>query len=284
MIELDVNHVQKNFGGLQALNDVTFQVRGPELVGLIGPNGAGKSTTIGIICSLVSKTGGSVSVFDVDIDKDFAAAKKYIGIVPQEFNFNQFEPVEEIIANQAGFYGIPRDEARQRTEKYLHRLGLWEKRRGMARELSGGMKRRLMIARALAQQPAVMLLRRLLRLPRHIDTRRIQHAVHQLVTDAARQAVDIRLNVVAVESHNDHRLAPESGMLTQLRSDPGRELPVHPLMQGGRLGIRGSHGMLAAAGNQQRQRGANQGLEHGALLSITFGMPPLPSEPRPRKS
>ena len=123
-----------------------------------GPNGAGKSTAIGIVCSLVRKTGGSVRVFGHDIDTDLTAAKRCIGLVPQEFNFNQFEPVVEIVVNQAGYYGIPRALAQRRAETYLKQLGLWEKRREMARQLSGGMKRRLMIARALVHEPKLLIL------------------------------------------------------------------------------------------------------------------------------
>ncbi len=116
------------------------------------------STAIGIVCSLVRKTGGSVRVFGHDIDTDLTAAKRCIGLVPQEFNFNQFEPVVEIVVNQAGYYGIPRALAQRRAETYLKQLGLWEKRREMARQLSGGMKRRLMIARALVHEPKLLIL------------------------------------------------------------------------------------------------------------------------------
>jgi ABC-2 type transport system ATP-binding protein len=125
---------------------------------LLGPNGAGKSTTIGIVCSLVNKTSGEVSVFGHDIDQELEAAKSCIGLVPQEFNFNQFEPVEEIVINQGGYYGLDKHVATQRAEYYLKKLGLWEKRREMARQLSGGMKRRLMIARALVHEPKLLIL------------------------------------------------------------------------------------------------------------------------------
>jgi ABC-2 type transport system ATP-binding protein len=125
---------------------------------LLGPNGAGKSTTIGIICSLVSKSDGRVVVHGVDIDTDFAAAKKFIGIVPQEFNFNQFEKTFDIVVNQAGYYGLPTGLARERAEKYLRALGLWDKRNTQSRMLSGGMKRRLMIARALVHEPRLLIL------------------------------------------------------------------------------------------------------------------------------
>ena len=125
---------------------------------MLGPNGAGKSTTIGIICSLVTKTSGKVRIFGHDTDQDFSQAKRLIGLVPQEFNFNVFEPVEEILVNQAGYFGIERKTAFRRAERFLKQLGLWEKRREQARDLSGGMKRRLMIARALVHQPRLLIL------------------------------------------------------------------------------------------------------------------------------
>ena len=125
---------------------------------LLGPNGAGKSTTIGIICSLVAKSAGKISVFGIDIDEDFPAAKRHIGIVPQEFNFNQFEKGLDIVINQAGYYGLAPGLARERAEKYLRELGLWEQRDIPARMLSGGMKRRLMIARSLVHEPQLLIL------------------------------------------------------------------------------------------------------------------------------
>jgi ABC-2 type transport system ATP-binding protein len=125
---------------------------------LLGPNGAGKSTTIGIICSLVRKTTGSVRVFGHDIDEDFSTAKQYVGVVPQEFNFNQFEKPIDILINQAGYYGIPANIAHERAEKYLKQLALWDKRDTPSRTLSGGMKRRLMIARAPIHEPRLLVL------------------------------------------------------------------------------------------------------------------------------
>jgi len=156
---LSIQGLTKTYAnGVQALKGVDLQVAEGDFFALLGPNGAGKSTTIGIISSLVRKGSGKVSVFDYDIDTHLEAAKSCIGLVPQEFNFNQFEPVVEIVANQAGYYGIDRKTAYQRAEKYLRQLGLWEKRRDMARELSGGMKRRLMIARALVHEPRMLIL------------------------------------------------------------------------------------------------------------------------------
>mgnify|MGYP001825777787 CR=1 FL=1 len=156
---LAVHDLRKTYrNGHVALKGISLEVQQGDFFALLGPNGAGKTTAIGIATSLVNKTSGEVTIFGHDLDTDLAAAKSCIGLVPQEFNFNQFEPVGEIIANQAGFYGIPRTEAVRRTEKYLRRLGLWDKRHGMARELSGGMKRRLMIARALVHEPMLLIL------------------------------------------------------------------------------------------------------------------------------
>ena len=144
--------------GLTALRGIDLDVAEGDFFALLGPNGAGKSTAIGIICSLVNKTAGSVSVFGHDIHREPAVAKRCIGLVPQEFNFNVFEPVVEILVNQAGYYGIHRDEAHARAEVILRQLGLWEKRRVIPRNLSGGMKRRLMIARSLVHQPRLLIL------------------------------------------------------------------------------------------------------------------------------
>ena len=141
-----------------ALKGINLDVAQGDFFALLGPNGAGKSTTISIISSLVKKTAGAVSIFGCDIDKDFSAAKQHLGIVPQEFNFNLFEKVEDIVANQGGYYGLPRAQAYQRAEKYLTRLGLWDKKNQQARNLSGGMKRRLMIARALVHEPRLLIL------------------------------------------------------------------------------------------------------------------------------
>lgn len=142
----------------EALRGISLEVEPGDFFALLGPNGAGKSTTIGIICSLVRKTSGKVAIFGKDIDQDFSAAKSYLGVVPQEFNFNQFEKVEDIVINQGGYYGLPLRLARQRAEKYLRQLGLWDKRREPSRSLSGGMKRRLMIARALVHEPRLLIL------------------------------------------------------------------------------------------------------------------------------
>ncbi|WP_455205613.1 ABC transporter ATP-binding protein [Kaarinaea lacus] len=156
---LSIKNLTKTYAnGFEALKGIDLDVNAGDFFALLGPNGAGKSTTIGIVCSLVNKTAGSVRIFDKDIDEDFSGAKSYVGLVPQEFNFNVFEPIEEVVINQAGYYGIPAKIARQRAEKYLKQLGLWDKRREGARLLSGGMKRRLMIARALVHEPKLLIL------------------------------------------------------------------------------------------------------------------------------
>ena len=148
-IALHIEGLCKTYSnGFEALKGISLDVAEGDFYALLGSNGAGKSTTIGIISSLVNKTSGKISIFGDDIDVDFPKARTHIGLVPQEFNFNIFEPLEDILVNQAGFYGIPRDDAKRRAEHYLRKLSLWDKRREIARNLSGGMKRRLMIARA----------------------------------------------------------------------------------------------------------------------------------------
>lgn len=159
MKALEIKGLRKVYrGGFEALKGIDLSVEEGDFYALLGPNGAGKSTTIGIISSLVNKTAGSVSVFGYDLDTQLGELKRQIGLVPQEFNFNQFETVRQIVVNQAGYYGVPRQLAKQRSEKYLKQLGLWDKRNEPARSLSGGMKRRLMIARALLHEPKLLIL------------------------------------------------------------------------------------------------------------------------------
>jgi ABC-2 type transport system ATP-binding protein len=159
MKALSIRGLTKTYrNGVQALRGIDLDVEEGDFFALLGPNGAGKTTTIGIIMSLVTKSAGSVAVFGHDIDSALDRAKSCIGVVPQEINFNQFEKVFTIIVNQAGFYGIPRRIALERSERYLRKLQLWEKRDSIARSLSGGMKRRLMIARALVHEPKLLIL------------------------------------------------------------------------------------------------------------------------------
>lgn len=159
MYALEITQLRKTYSnGFEALKGIDLKVERGDFFALLGPNGAGKSTCIGIISSLVNKTSGQVKIFGHDIDHELIQAKSCIGMMPQEFNFNIFEPVQEIIANQGGYYGVPTDEVKKRTEYYLKQLGLWDKRTLQARDLSGGMKRRLMIARALIHQPELLIL------------------------------------------------------------------------------------------------------------------------------
>lgn len=156
---LELAKLSKTYpGGVKALRGIDLQVEAGDFYALLGPNGAGKSTTIGIISSLVNKTSGKVNVFGYDIDQDIVNAKRQLGLVPQEFNFNPFETVYQIVTHQAGYYGVDRKTAQQRAEKYLNQLDLWGKRNERARMLSGGMKRRLMIARALMHEPKLLIL------------------------------------------------------------------------------------------------------------------------------
>ena len=159
MNALEIQNLNKTYkGGVNALKNMSLCVKEGDFFALLGPNGAGKSTTIGIISSLVNKSSGGVKVFGYDLDTQLVEAKKQLGLVPQEFNFNQFETVEQIVINQAGYYGVEKELAKERAKKYLSQLDLWGKRKERARNLSGGMKRRLMIARALMHEPRLLIL------------------------------------------------------------------------------------------------------------------------------
>lgn len=159
MQALSLNNIQKKYtNGPKALNGVSFNIKEGAMTALLGANGAGKTTLIGILTGLVRKTGGTASVFNVDLDTNPEQARSYIGVVPQEFNFSIFEKVGDIILDQAGYYGVPRSKAKQTAEHLLKELSLWDKRDAYSRTLSGGMKRRLMIARALIHEPKMLLL------------------------------------------------------------------------------------------------------------------------------
>ena len=159
MHALSIKDLSKKYkSGVEALKSVSFDVQEGDFFALLGPNGAGKTTAIGIITSLVNKSSGSIEVFGHDLDKELAKAKSCIGVVPQEVNLNLFDYNFNILVNQAGFYGIPRREGKKRAEQYLKQMQLWEKRKTNARSLSGGMKRRLMVARALVNRPKLLLL------------------------------------------------------------------------------------------------------------------------------
>jgi ABC-2 type transport system ATP-binding protein len=159
MHALEVKELKKTYkNGVEALKGISLTVEEGDFFALLGPNGAGKSTLIGIISSLVNATGGETRVFGASVQQERSRAMSYIGLVPQELNFNQFEKPMEIVVNQAGYYGIPRDIALQRAEKYLRQLQLWDKSEDISRNLSGGMKRRLMIARAMVNEPRLLIL------------------------------------------------------------------------------------------------------------------------------
>ncbi len=156
---LSIRNLCKTYGnGFEALKGISLEVQQGDFFALLGPNGAGKSTTLGIVSSLVNKSAGEVEIFGHSLDTDPGRAKTCLGVVPQEFNFNQFEKVMDIVTTQAGYYGIPARLARERAEFYLKKLGLWDKRNQVSRMLSGGMKRRLMIARALVHEPRMLIL------------------------------------------------------------------------------------------------------------------------------
>ncbi len=159
MNALSIKKLCKTYkNGFEALKGIDLEVADGDFFALLGPNGAGKSTAIGIISSLVTKSSGSVHIFDHDLDKETAKAKSCIGLVPQEINFNQFETVRNIVINQAGYYGIPGKQARSRADECLRQMDLWDKRNTVSRRLSGGMKRRVMIARALVHAPRLLIL------------------------------------------------------------------------------------------------------------------------------
>lgn len=159
MKAIEIKGLRKTYdNGVEALKGIDLNVEKGDFFALLGPNGAGKSTTIGVLSSLVTKSAGEVKIFGHDLATELEKAKSCLGLVPQEFNFNQFETPLQIVTNQAGYYGVPRKEALKRAEKYLTQLELWEKRNHRARELSGGMKRRLMIARALMHEPEILIL------------------------------------------------------------------------------------------------------------------------------
>ncbi len=159
MNALEISNLKKTYtSGVEALKGISLSVEEGDFYALLGPNGAGKSTTIGIVSSLVTKSDGNVSIFGIDIDQDFAEAKRKLGVVAQEMNFSPFEKVLDIVVTQSGFYGIPKKVALARAEEVLHKLGLWEKKDLQSRTLSGGLKRRLMIAKSLIHQPRLLIL------------------------------------------------------------------------------------------------------------------------------
>ena len=196
MKALSIKHLKKTYNnGFVALKGVDLEVDCGDFFALLGPNGAGKSTLIGIISSLVNKSSGSVSVFGHDLDKETSSVKSSIGLVPQEVNFNQFETVKNVVLYQAGFYGIPRKLAEQRTEHCLRQMDLWDKRDSVSRRLSGGMKRRLMIARAMVHAPRLLILDE----PTAGVDIEIRRAMWQMMTDVNQQGTTIILTTHYLE-------------------------------------------------------------------------------------
>ena len=159
MKALSISNLKKEYqGGIQALKGIDLEVDEGDFFALLGPNGAGKSTTIGVISSLVTKTSGQVKILDIDIDENHSLAKKKLGVVGQEVNFNQFEKVGDIIRNQAGYYGLGFRKSKENAKYYMKKLDIWDKRNEQARKLSGGMKRRVMVAKALVNNPELLIL------------------------------------------------------------------------------------------------------------------------------
>ncbi|MGZ4999052.1 MAG: ABC transporter ATP-binding protein [Methylomonas sp.] len=196
MKALSIKQLKKTYNnGFEALKGVDLEVDSGDFFALLGPNGAGKSTLIGIISSLVNKSSGTVSVFGHDLDRDNERVKSCIGLVPQEINFNQFETVRNVVLNQAGFYGIPRKQALQRAEQCLRQMDLWEKRDSVSRRLSGGMKRRLMIARAMVHAPRLLILDE----PTAGVDIEIRRAMWQMMQDVNRQGTTIILTTHYLE-------------------------------------------------------------------------------------
>mgnify|MGYP006425360727 CR=1 FL=1 len=237
---LTISGLRKTYGGgLEALKGIDLRVQAGDFFALLGPNGAGKSTTLGVLASLVRKTSGKVSVFDADLDTDPARLKTYLGFVPQEFNFNQFEKVGDIVRTQAGYYGIAPGTAARNAEFYLRELGLWDRREAPARMLSGGMKRRLLIARALVHEPRVLILDE----PTAGVDIELRRSMWRFMEDINRQGVTIILtthyleeaealcrNIAIIDGGEILQNLPKEALLRQLstehfildvRADPG---------------------------------------------------------------
>ena len=229
MKALSIRNLKKTYSnGFTALKGVDLEVESGDFFALLGPNGAGKSTAIGIISSLVNKTSGSVSIFGYDLIKDNIKAKSCIGLVPQEINFNQFETVKNIVLNQAGYYGISKKQAKLNTEKCLKQMSLWDKRDTVSRRLSGGMKRRVMIARALVHSPRLLILDE----PTAGVDVEIRHSMWEMMKEVNEQGTTIILTTHYLEEAeslcrniaiiNNGVIVENSGMadlLTQVKKD-----------------------------------------------------------------
>lgn len=196
MIALDIKNLRKVYGnGVEALKGVSLEIEEGDFFAFLGPNGAGKTTLIGIVSGLVVKTSGEVKVFDKNINHEPQAAKTSIGVVPQEVNFNFFEKVIDIVVNQAGYYGVPRKIALERAEKYLKQLDIWNKKDQPGRMLSGGMKRRLMIARALIHEPKLLILDE----PTAGVDIELRHGMWKFLTELSQRGVTILLTTHYLE-------------------------------------------------------------------------------------
>ncbi len=229
MNALSIRNLKKTYkNGFTALKGIDLEVESGDFFALLGPNGAGKSTAIGIISSLVTKTSGSVSVFGYDLKKQNNLAKSCIGLVPQEINFNQFETVKNIVLNQAGYYGLPRKQAVINTEKALRQMSLWDKRDSVSRRLSGGMKRRVMIARALVHSPRLLILDE----PTAGVDIEIRRSMWEMMQEVNQQGTTIILTTHYLEEAeslcrniaiiNDGQIVEKSGMaelLTKIKKD-----------------------------------------------------------------
>ena len=209
-VALEITELEKTYSnGVQALNKVSFSVNKGDFFALLGPNGAGKSTLISIISSLVYKTSGSIKVFGVDTDDNYAFVKKNLGLVPQEFNFNAFEPIREILINQAGYYGVSRNASQERADYLLQKVGLWGKRNDAPLSLSGGMKRRLMIARSLVHEPKLLILDE----PTAGVDIEIRHSMWDFITELNQQGITIILTTHYLEEAE--RLCKNIAILNQ---------------------------------------------------------------------
>jgi ABC-2 type transport system ATP-binding protein len=255
---LSIRQLTKTYGnGFQALKGLDLDVNEGDFFALLGPNGAGKSTTIGILSTLVNKSSGQVSVFGNDLDRDPAGLKRCLGVVPQEFNFNQFEKAFDILVTQAGYYGIPARLAKERAEEYLTQLGLWDKRDTPSRMLSGGMKRRLMIARALIHKPRLLILDE----PTAGVDIELRRSMWSFLTGLNQQGVSIILTTHYLEEAEqlcrniaiiDHGTIVENTSMRELLQklhvetfvlDVKQSLSVAPALQGYPVKLMGSHAL-----------------------------------------
>ena len=280
MKALSIQNLKKTYNnGFQALKGVDLEVESGDFFALLGPNGAGKSTMIGIISSLVTKTSGEVRVFGHDLDKQNDQAKSCIGLVPQEVNFNQFETVKNVVLIQAGYYGIPRKQAQAHAEQCLKQMDLWDKRDTVSRRLSGGMKRRLMIARAMVHKPRLLILDE----PTAGVDIEIRRAMWQMMQDVNRQGTTIILTTHYLEEAeslcrniaiiNNGEIVEKSAMNTLLNRihtdhfvlDIAQSLNTAPLIEGYDIELVGHHMLNVAV---PKTHGLNRLFQQLSVLGI----------------